>query len=84
MYHPYVEKKYDDERKMKIRFVFKRRRTTRRTTTAVQCGTVMYGAFCVTQGQGYLLRESNTQTCAHPLCTMQHNNARLTFCDTFW
>ena len=48
MYHPYVEKKYDDERKMKIRFVFKRRRTTRRSTTAVQCGTLMYGAFCVT------------------------------------
>ena len=48
MYHPYVEKKYDDEQKMKIRFVFKRRRITRRTTTAVQCGTVMYGALCVT------------------------------------
>ena len=48
MYHPYVEKKYDDERKMKIRFVFKRRRTTRRTTTAFKCGTVMYGALCVT------------------------------------
>ena len=64
---------------MKIRFVFKRRRTTRRTTTTVKCGTAMYGALCVTQGQGYLLRETNTQTCAHPLCTMQHNNARLSF-----
>ena len=45
---------------MKIRFVFKRRRITRRTTTA-------------------LLRETNTQTCVHPLCSIQHNNARLSF-----
>ena len=45
---PCRRKKCDDERKMKIRFVFKRRRITRRTTTAVQCGTVMYGALCVT------------------------------------
>ena len=45
---PLRRTKYDDEQKMKIRFVFKRRRTTRRTTTAVKCGTVMYGALCVT------------------------------------
>ena len=33
---PLRRNKCDDERKMKIRFVFKRRRITRRTTTALK------------------------------------------------
>ena len=33
---PLRRTKYDDEQKMKIRFVFKRRRITRRTTTALK------------------------------------------------